>query len=149
MGRNDEPEFEVGYKKPPLHSRFTPGKSGNPNGRPKKTKTTFSESIEKELSTLITVNEGGKRRRITKLQAIVKQQTSKALGGDLKAIALVMNAVAPRESEQNDNLSPILQAMRAIHADHESIAQNSSWRTEAFDQTEASADHCESHDGHN
>ena len=27
---------KVGYGKPPKHSRFQPGRSGNPRGRPKK-----------------------------------------------------------------------------------------------------------------
>ena len=28
-------DYEVGYKKPPRHTRFRRGRSGNPNGRPK------------------------------------------------------------------------------------------------------------------
>lgn len=55
-------ESPVGYKKPPRHTRFKPGQSGNPNGRPRK-KVTLAESIQKELNTRITVNEGGKQRR--------------------------------------------------------------------------------------
>ena len=35
-----------------------------------------------------------------------------------------MRAVEPRESEQMDNLSPMLHAMRAIHAKHEAANQN-------------------------
>jgi hypothetical protein len=27
--------YAVGHKKPPLHTRFPPGQSGNPKGRPK------------------------------------------------------------------------------------------------------------------
>ena len=107
------------YKNPPRHTRFKPGQSGNPGGRPKKKARTFAESFERELNTRITVNEGGKQRRITKLQAIAKQQTNKAVNGDPKATALVMRAVEPREFEQMDNLSPVLHAMRAIHAKHE------------------------------
>jgi hypothetical protein len=30
-------EYEVGYRKPPKHSRFPPGRSGNPEGRRRKT----------------------------------------------------------------------------------------------------------------
>ena len=28
-------DYKVGYKKPPLHSRFKKGQSGNPRGRPR------------------------------------------------------------------------------------------------------------------
>jgi Family of unknown function (DUF5681) len=34
---SDDQEYDVGYKKPPEHTRFSKGKSGNPNGRPKNT----------------------------------------------------------------------------------------------------------------
>ncbi|MEE4185174.1 MAG: hypothetical protein V2J12_05360, partial [Gammaproteobacteria bacterium] len=40
-GDNDnvtEPDYKVGYKKPPRHTRFTKGVSGNRLGRPKKQK---------------------------------------------------------------------------------------------------------------
>jgi hypothetical protein len=30
-----EPEYKVGYCKPPLETRFPPGPSGNPRGRPR------------------------------------------------------------------------------------------------------------------
>ncbi|MGB0125749.1 MAG: DUF5681 domain-containing protein, partial [Silvibacterium sp.] len=124
MDKGKRSEFSIGYKKPPRHTQFKPGQSGNRRGRPKKKATTFAESIERELNTWITVNEGGKQRRITKFQAIAKQQTNKAVHGDLKATALVMRAVEPREFEQRDNLSPVLQEMRAIHAKHEVANQN-------------------------
>jgi hypothetical protein len=45
----------VGYGRPPLHSRFTPGKSGNPRGRPK-----GQLNIETE------VREGDRSRRVRK-----------------------------------------------------------------------------------
>lgn len=117
MRKKKGSEFPVGYKKPPRHTRFKPGQSGNPNGRPRK-KVTLAESIERELNTRITVNEGGKQRTITKLDAIAKQQTNKAVNGDLKAAALLMKAIGPRESDLKDNLSPLVHAMRAIHAKH-------------------------------
>lgn len=123
MRKKKGSEFPVGYKKPPRHTRFKPGQSGNPNGRPRK-KSTLAESIERELNTRITVTEGGKQRRITKLDAIAKQQTNKAVSGDLKAAALLMKAVEPRQFDPMDNLSPVLHEMRAIHAKHEVASQN-------------------------
>ena len=41
--------YEVGYGKPPKHTRFQPGQSGNPRGRPKGTKN-LKTDLEEELS---------------------------------------------------------------------------------------------------
>ena len=81
MDKEKSLEFPIGYKKPPRHTRFKPGQSGNPSGRPKKKATTFAEAIAKGAQYPVAVNEGGKQRMITKLQAIVKQQTNKAVNG--------------------------------------------------------------------
>ncbi len=39
-------DYEVGYGKPPRHTRFQPGRSGNPRGRPKDTKNLKTDLIE-------------------------------------------------------------------------------------------------------
>ena len=39
-------DYEVGYKKPPIHTRFKPGVSGNPKGRPKGTKNLATDLAE-------------------------------------------------------------------------------------------------------
>lgn len=130
---NAKPEFPVGYKKPPQQTRFKPGQSGNPGGRPKKKANTLAETLERELNTQFTIHEGGKSRKVTKLQAIVKQQTNKAINGDSKAAALVMKAVEPRQFDPMDNLSPVLQEMRAIHAKHEVASENGICVTNAAD----------------
>jgi hypothetical protein len=121
MDENKNSDFTVGYKKPPRHSQFKLGRSGNPAGRPKKKIPTIYEEIAKELNTKIRVVEGKEPRLISKLEAIVKQHINKAVNGDLKAIALIMRALEPKESEQSNNLSPVLQALRAIHAKHEAV----------------------------
>ena len=43
------PDYAVGYGKPPQHSRFKPGRSGNPKGRPKG-QPTASETFMREAS---------------------------------------------------------------------------------------------------
>jgi hypothetical protein len=35
MPSDDKPDYEVGYGKPPPHTRFVQGLSGNPRGRPR------------------------------------------------------------------------------------------------------------------
>ncbi len=83
---------EVGYGKPPKHSRFKKNQSGNPNGRPKGTKNLKTE-LEEELRERIVVREGGKPKKVTKLRAILKGQAAKAAQGDTKAATFVGNLI--------------------------------------------------------
>jgi hypothetical protein len=39
-------DYDVGHAKPPKHTRFQPGQSGNPRGRPKGTKNLKTDLIE-------------------------------------------------------------------------------------------------------
>ena len=84
-------DMEVGYKKPPKSTRFKPGQSGNPRGRPKG-EPNLSTAIEKELRSVIVVQEGGSRpKRITKTSAIAKRFVNKAVSGDPKAISKLID----------------------------------------------------------
>jgi hypothetical protein len=82
--------FEVGFGKPPRSTRFKPGQSGNPTGRPRGAKN-FAVAIERELVTRVTVTEDGRRKRISKREVIAKHLVNKAASGDLKAIPLLLN----------------------------------------------------------
>jgi Family of unknown function (DUF5681) len=77
--------YEIGYRRPPESGRFKKGKSGNPKGRPKGS-TNFLTILEQELGQSIVVNENGKKRTITRMQAMVKRIVASALQGDLKAL---------------------------------------------------------------
>jgi hypothetical protein len=113
---HEMPEYLVGYGKPPRHTRFQTGKSGNPNGRPKKS-TTFDDDVDRELSTPITVLENGKRRRITKQRAIAKQHVNRALGGDVRSTELLVSrSRQPQHSGKQDNLPAVLEGFRERHA---------------------------------
>ena len=85
----DPDSYEVGYGKPPSHTRFEKGRSGNPRGRAKGSKN-LTTLIEQELDQRIKVNENGRRRTITKRLAVAKQIVNKAVSGDAKAIPLVL-----------------------------------------------------------
>jgi hypothetical protein len=93
-GNNTE-RFEVGYGKPPRHAQFQKGRSGNPKGRPRGTPN-LATVLERALREPVVINENGQRKKITKLQAAVKQLVNQAASGDLTAlrhlIALVNSA---------------------------------------------------------
>jgi len=96
MSQNDKPvAYRVGYKKPPRRSQFKKGQSGNPKGRPKGT-LNLATVLETTLREQVVINENGRRKVITKLEAAVKQMVNKAASGDPAALrqllALVISA---------------------------------------------------------
>src|SRR5438067_12346726 len=89
MQYDDEGDHPVGYAKPPRHSRFVKGQSGNPRGRPHGAKN-LKTLLNKALNERVTVTEHGGRRKITKREAIVTQLVNGAAKGDLKAIHILL-----------------------------------------------------------
>jgi hypothetical protein len=80
--------YEVGYGKPPVGTRFKPGQSGNPAGRPRgsKSEATVARAV---LSETFPVTLKGRRRNIAVFEASFRRQCQKALEGDAKAFAIV------------------------------------------------------------
>lgn len=76
---------QVGYGKPPEHTRFKKGKSGNPRGRPRGSLNMVTV-LERTLRDKVVINENGVRKTVTKLEAAVKQLVNKAASGDLAAM---------------------------------------------------------------
>jgi hypothetical protein len=65
-------DYDVGYGKPPRATRFRKGQSGNPRGRPRGSRNT-STLLEEAFNESVVVTEHGKRKRITKRAAMIKQ----------------------------------------------------------------------------
>ena len=76
----------TGYRNPPEATRFKPGQSGNPSGRPKGS-TNLGTDLAAELGEPITVRENGRTRRVSKQRALIKGLMGKALEGDVRATA--------------------------------------------------------------
>jgi hypothetical protein len=84
------PAYEVGYAKPPKHTRFKPGQSGNLKGRPKGAKS-LKTIVRKLLTSKVTVRTASGPQRMSKVEALMHKQIEKAFAGDLRAIASLLH----------------------------------------------------------
>src|SRR3989304_5680992 len=104
--------YEVGFGKPPQHTRFRPGQSGNPRGRPKGTKNLKTDLLE-ELGEKILVHEGGQARKLSKQRAVVKTLVNRTLKGDARApnsllpmMMRLLDTGEGSEPERSEDLHP-------------------------------------------
>ena len=91
-------DYEVGYGKPPRHTRFKKGQSGNPRGRPsgsKNLKTLLNEALNER----VVVTEEGGRRNITKREAIVTQLVNRSATADLRALKILLDTLRDIEGQ--------------------------------------------------
>ena len=93
-------DYEVGYGKPPKDTRFQKGISGNPKGRPKKSLDFYDELIT-ESKSLMTINENGQRKRISKHKVAIKQLIKLAMTGNTQALRMYL-AHHQRAHERGD-----------------------------------------------
>lgn len=90
---NPTPAYEVGYRKPPKHTRFKPGESGNKKGRPKGHRN-FKTDLLEELQEKITIRERGKTKKVTRQRAYVKKLFNDAMGNNARGSNLMLSAIA-------------------------------------------------------
>ena len=89
--------YTVGYGKPPQHTQFKKGETGNKLGRPKGSKnlaTLMMQAAHNPVTAII----GGKKRTISSLHATTMQLAKKAAGGDSKSMAKFLDWVDKIES---------------------------------------------------
>jgi hypothetical protein len=89
----------VGYGRPPAHTRFKPGQSGNPKGRPKHRKN-ISTVFREVLNENIKIKEGDKIKTVSKAEAMVRGTVLKALKGDTKSVMMVLELDEKIQQEQ-------------------------------------------------
>jgi Family of unknown function (DUF5681) len=88
----------VGYGKPPVHTRFRKGQSGNPTGKRRRGETERAQAlIWEEAYRLLTVREGDKVTRMPALQAVIRSQISSAAKGNVGAQRAVIKGIQDME----------------------------------------------------
>lgn len=106
MRKKRSDKYEVGFGRPPRHSQFQKGRSGNPSGRPRGSKNAAT-LLDEALKERVIVSENGGRRSVTKLEAIMKQLVNKAAQGDHRATQLLLAHQIPRIEEHEASRSAI------------------------------------------
>jgi Family of unknown function (DUF5681) len=117
-----KPQFNggimTGYKSPPLHSRFKPGQSGNPAGRPARKPTLQSELHEVLLKT--TEVRGS---ALTNLRCITEILVAKAVQGNFRAMDIIFRecgANGPQDTETSPTPAEEQEILREFLADNRS-----------------------------
>jgi hypothetical protein len=80
----------IGYKRPPLHTRFRSGVSGNPRGRQKGVRN-FAADVKRTLEIPVTLTENGKSKRVSTQEALILRLREKALKGDARALETLLS----------------------------------------------------------
>ena len=101
--------YLVGNGKPPKHTQFKPGQSGNPRGRPPGSKNLATDLTE-ELGERLPVNIGGKKVKLSKQRTLVKTMLQKAMNGDTRSAGIIFRLMEKLldtgGSEKESSLSP-------------------------------------------
>lgn len=85
-------EDTVGYGRPPRHTRWKKGQSGNPSGRPKGTRG-LKTDLRAELISRMEISMNGKRVSGTKQQLMLRTLSARAAAGDVRATRILIDLV--------------------------------------------------------
>jgi hypothetical protein len=112
-------------RKPPIGRRWRPGESGNPAGRPRRvTVPSLLAALERALKGRVTLQDGGRVRRLGVLEAVIERMIDDALAGDNTARRDLMKAEAEREAAERQRR----EAARAARQERARLAEEAARR---------------------
>jgi hypothetical protein len=113
--------YKVGRNRPPRHTQFQKGRSGNPSGRPKGHRN-LSSALIAILKENTTVRVDGEPHTMTRLEAAARKLVDKAIDGDARVMAQLLTEIHKHDSkaekdEAADAFTPAdKQVMDALYA---------------------------------
>ena len=94
-------DYKVGKGRPPKHTRYKKGQSGNPSGRKKL--PDVAQAAARVLEQKISVTQDGVRKRMPGIDALLSKAFAKALTGDMRAAEFLIKIVANDNARRTDD----------------------------------------------
>jgi hypothetical protein len=99
-------DYDVGYGKPPKHTRFKKGVCPNPKGRGPRHELELSKILNDVLSASVEFRDRGKLRKASRIELLLKKYAASALKGDVLAAAALLKMRA--HSEKHGDIGPLI-----------------------------------------
>jgi hypothetical protein len=91
--------YDVGYGKPPEHTRFKKGHSGNPSGRPRGSLNVQSE-MKGLLASKTRIKIDGAVQRVSTSRALCLALIQKGMRGDVRAFSKIVEIAGPKMADE-------------------------------------------------
>jgi Family of unknown function (DUF5681) len=114
---------EIGYGRPPQHSRFKKGQSGNPTGRRRYTESERGKQLlRQEAGRIVTIREGDKVVRVSALQAVIRSVFYTAAKGNTSAQKMILNVLTADAEPHNHPTDPLSSLDKILrHCTHKEL----------------------------
>jgi hypothetical protein len=90
MSRPDDKPYDVGYGRPPRHTRWKKGQSGNPRHKKRKVREGTIAILDHLLMRIVPITINGELKRMSALEVIVTQLVQKELAGSTRASRVLL-----------------------------------------------------------
>jgi hypothetical protein len=113
--------YEVGYRKPPRHTQFQKGQSGNPGGRPRRSPAgRLDELALYEAYRTTVVMEDGHAMPMPAIQAVLRRQLQSAADGNVRAQRDILAMI--RDIEQVRGIGAMVDNVDDVVIDDDDVA---------------------------